>query len=197
MNRPSKSPNDKSVLRQQALSARASLDNKDGLSRTIFARIAQIPEYLQAKVVLYYVDVRDEVRTSWLLPEVLGDERVTVVVPYCVGDELQLFRLEDMEQLSQGAFGISEPRAELRNIPTLQVAPKEIDLALVPGVAFDPSGGRLGHGHGYYDRLLAALTSETTKIGIAFDCQIVEQVPTDDHDIAMDVVVTESRVMRR
>ncbi len=197
MNRPSKSPNDKSVLRQQASYARASLDNKDGLSRAIFARIEKIPEYLQAKVVLYYVDVRDEVRTAWFLPEVLAGGEVTVVVPYCVGDELQLFRLEGMGQLSQGAFGILEPRAELRSVPAFHVSPKEIDLALVPGVAFDPSGGRLGHGHGYYDRLLATLTPETTKIGLAFDCQIVEQVPVDLHDIAMDVVVTESREMRR
>ena len=186
------SSDDKSKLRKQAANARASMDNKDQASREIFTQVHQLPEYRRAKVVLFYVHVRDEVRTDWILPQVLCEGNATVVVPFCVGDDLKLFRLQSMEQLARGAFGIQEPRIELREDPTFFVAPQEVEVTLVPGVAFDAQGGRLGHGRGYYDRLLSAFLPTRTKIGLAFDCQIVEQVPTDPHDVAMDAIVTES-----
>ena len=83
-----------------------------------------------------------------------GDKRV--VVPYCVGRRLELFRLTDMDELAEGTFTILEPRPELRERPERRVDVAEVDLVVVPGVAFDARGGRLGHGQGYYDRLLDA-----------------------------------------
>jgi 5-formyltetrahydrofolate cyclo-ligase len=113
-----------------------------------------------------------------------------------VGDEVQLFRLEAISELVPGTFGILEPTAELRELPPRQVLPSQIDLALVPGVVFDRQGNRLGYGRGFYDRLLRQLPREVLRVGLAFECQVVEELPVEPHDERMDWLVTEAGVRR-
>lgn len=154
-----------------------------------------MPEYAAAKCALWYVDARDEVRTQHALPNVIATGK-RIVIPYCDGDDLQLFLLRDLAELTPGAFGILEPDEQMRKNADRTVAPIEVDFAVIPGVAFDEAGGRLGYGRGFYDRLLERVRCEALKVGLAFECQILGQIPMADHDCPMDALVTELRTIR-
>jgi 5-formyltetrahydrofolate cyclo-ligase len=187
-------PTRKQQIREQAHAARRALTDKDERSARIMQRVLALPEYQRAATVMFYIDARAEVRTRATLAQVLaGGKRV--VIPWCNSDgELELFRLESMSELELGMYRILEPRVELRERPDKQVAPHELDLILVPGVAFDRSGGRTGHGKGYYDKLLQHARPDAPLIALAFECQMFPQIPMDAHDIFMDKVVTEDAV---
>jgi len=167
--------------------------DKERLSQRIFERLFALPEYRRAGSVMFYVDVGDEVRTKWGISQALRNEK-RVVVPYCCGERLELFRLLSLHELAAGTFGVPEPVAELRSLPSRRVEPEQLDLIIVPGVAFDRRGARLGRGKGYYDRFLAIVPAGTPLIAPAFECQIMPEIPTLPHDVLMDKVVTERRV---
>jgi 5-formyltetrahydrofolate cyclo-ligase len=184
----------KNSLRKQAHASRNDQENKDELSRRIVGAFMALPEYATASTVLFYVDVRSEVRTRVDLPAALESQK-QVVVPWCNDDgELQLFRLSSMEELEIGMYRILEPRQELRSLSEKQVNVEELDLIMVPGVGFDARGARMGHGKGYYDKLLEHARPETPLIALAFECQMFEEIPVDSHDVFMDKVITENRV---
>lgn len=183
----------KKTIREQAHAARQAQSDKDGVSQQVMARVMQLPEYQRAKTVMFYVDVRTEVRTRQALPDALASGK-RVVIPYCVDGELELFHLESMDELELGMYRILEPKAELRSVPAKRTPVEELDLILVPGVAFDRRGGRTGHGKGYYDKLLEHALSATPLVALAFECQLFPEIPMQDHDIYMDKVVTESAV---
>jgi 5-formyltetrahydrofolate cyclo-ligase len=185
----------KDSLRRTARRQRRRQPNKDALSEKIIERLMAMSPYDRAVHVMWYVDVRDEVRTRPSLNRILSSKK-QIVVPYCRGDELRLFRLRRMDELSPGAFGILEPRDELRGQRDRDADPKEQQLVIVPGVAFDDQGGRLGHGQGFYDRLLAQVDRATVLVGLAYECQVFPSIPVNDHDIAMDWLVTEKRTIR-
>jgi 5-formyltetrahydrofolate cyclo-ligase len=187
----------KAAIRAHARKTRAARPDKDAASRQIVAAFLARPEYAAAGTVLFYLDAGSEVRTRPHLPAVLASGK-RVVVPYCVTEtnELGLFRLEDVAELVEGAYRILEPRPDLRAAPGKSVDPAELDLVMVPGVAFDPRGGRLGQGKGYYDRLLAKVRPNAPLIGLAFDCQMVPEVPAGPHDVVMDWVLTETAAYR-
>lgn len=183
----------KNDIRKAAHAARNEQPDKDSLSKLITDQVMQLEAYQSAGCVMWYVDVRSEVRTRHALPETLeGGKRI--VIPYCVDGELELFHLQSMDELETGMYRILEPRAELREVAAKRVDVKELDLILVPGVAFDARGGRTGHGKGYYDKLLENAKPETPLISLAFECQMFDEIPMQDHDIYMDKVVTEARV---
>ncbi len=183
----------KQQLRQQAHLRRKEQKNKDELSRKILAQFFALPEYQQAETVLFYVDVRSEVRTRHDLPDALTHGK-RVVVPYCVDDILKLFPLQSMDELSLGAFKILEPQEELRSKPEKQLDIQQVDLVMVPGVAFDRRGARMGHGFGYYDKLLENAPAKTPRVALAFECQLYPEIPTDPHDIFMHKIITEEAV---
>src|SRR5579871_1228250 len=161
----------KRVLREQAHENRKNQEHKDDLSRIICEKFVALPEYAKASTVMFYVDVRTEVRTRHFLPSALGHGK-KIVVPYCVEGELELFWLENMDELSVGMYKILEPKLELRGLPEKQVKVSELDLIMVPGVAFDRFGGRMGHGFGYYDKLLEHARPDTPLVAMAFECQL-------------------------
>ncbi len=184
----------KKAIRAQAHAARNALADKDGLSRVVCERLVALPEYWAAKAVMYYVDVRSEVRTRHYLQTALGHGK-RIVVPYCVqGDELETFLLTEMGQLAVGTYKILEPRTELRSASEFKVPLEELELIVVPGVAFDREGGRLGHGKGCYDKLLVNARPRTPLVALAFECQLFPHVPMQGHDVYMDKVVTEKAV---
>jgi len=180
----------KQQIREQAHANRNAQENKDELSREIVARCMALPEYQRAKTVMFYIDVRSEVRTRNDLTNALSGGK-KIVVPYCVDGELELFHLENNDELAIGMYKILEPKTELRTVATKQVDVAEIDLIIVPGVAFDRRGGRTGHGKGYYDKLLEHARPDTPLVALAFECQMFDEIPMQDHDIYMDKVVTE------
>ena len=181
----------KSAIRTAALAVRKSQPDKDNVSKRITDRVLTTAQYRSAKCVLWYVDVRDEVRTRHSLLEAIASPQ-KIVVPYCMGNQLALFHLETMDELEPGKFKILEPRAELRGLTEKRVATEELDLVIVPGVAFDRNGGRIGHGKGYYDKLLQNVRDDSLRVGLAFECQIVDIIPKQSHDVPMDAVVTEN-----
>lgn len=183
----------KQAIRQQALGLRRAQTDKQAVSQQIIDRLHLLQAYQAATVVMYYVDVRDEVRTRQTLPAALSAGK-QIVVPYCVEGQLQLFHLESIDELEAGAYKILEPRGLLRDRADKRLAAEQLDLVIVPGVAFDRNGGRIGHGKGYYDKLLRHVRRQTMLVGLAYECQIVAEVPLEQHDIGMDFVVTEAAV---
>ncbi len=183
----------KQEIRQAAHENRRNQSEKDAVSERIVASFMALPEYLGAKTVMFYVDVRDEVRTRQALPTALDADK-RIVIPYCVDGELELFHLESMEELEIGMYKILEPKPELRTVDSKRLQPQDLDLIMVPGVAFDREGGRTGHGKGYYDKLLEHARPDTPLVALAFECQIFPEIPCEPHDIYMDKVVTESAV---
>lgn len=185
----------KNALRRLAHDNRNAQENKDELSRRIVGAFMALPEYAVAQTIMFYIDVRSEVRTRQDLETALQSGK-RVVVPWCNPDgELELFHLESMDELEIGMYRILEPKAELRALPEKQVPVESLDLIMVPGVGFDLRGGRMGHGKGYYDKLLEHARPTTPLIALAFECQVFEEIPVADHDIFMDMIVTEDRVI--
>ncbi|MBI2805375.1 MAG: 5-formyltetrahydrofolate cyclo-ligase [Planctomycetes bacterium] len=184
----------KTKIRAEAHARRNAQENKDELSVEICAKFRALPEYVRANTVLYYIDVRSEVRTRQALPAALAEGK-KIVVPWCNPQgELELFRLENMDELAIGMYKILEPKLELRSLPTKRVEAKELDLVMVPGVAFDRLGARMGHGKGYYDKLLQHARPDAPLVALAFECQLFPEIPTAPHDIFMDLVITERAI---
>ena len=184
----------KKKLREQAHANRNAQENKDGLSQVICEKFSALPEYGRARTVMYYIDVRSEVRTRHALPTVLTQGK-KIVVPWCNAQgELELFHLESMDELAIGMYKILEPTPDLRSVPAKQVAVKDLDLVMVPGVAFDRTGARMGHGKGYYDRLLQHARLDAPLVALAFECQLFPEIPTAGHDIFMDRIITEQAI---
>ncbi len=183
----------KQAIRQQSHAARNALADKDALSQVILDKFVALGEYARAQTVMFYVDARSEVRTRHYLSTALGHGK-RIVVPYCVDGELELFHLQNMDELALGMYKILEPKAELREVSEKRVSVIDLDLVMVPGVAFDRRGARMGHGFGYYDKLLEHARPDAPLIALAFECQLFPEIPTQAHDIFMDKIITESAV---
>jgi 5-formyltetrahydrofolate cyclo-ligase len=184
----------KSQIRKQAHENRRTQENKDGLSETIVAKFMALPEFERAGTVLFYVDVRAEVRTRHAFQAALATGK-KIIVPWCnEAGELELFHMESVDELAEGMYRILEPKAELRSLAEKVVNPEDIDLIMVPGVGFDERGGRTGHGKGYYDKLLEHARPDCPLVALAFDCQMFPEIPMQSHDIFMDKVITESAI---
>jgi 5-formyltetrahydrofolate cyclo-ligase len=185
----------KADIRKAAHDNRRNQPDKDEVSVAITERFMQMPEYQKANTVMFYVDVRDEVRTRHALPAALQSGK-QIIVPYCVDGELELFHLESMDELELGMYRILEPREDLRSVVSKRKQPEDLDLVMVPGVAFDRNGGRTGHGKGYYDKLLQHARPDAPLVALSFECQLFEEIPVEAHDIYMDAIVTESAVYK-
>jgi 5-formyltetrahydrofolate cyclo-ligase len=185
----------KRQLRIEAAARRAKQPDAERMSRAILDRVVTLPEYTRARTIMLYLDIRDEVRTRWFVPTAWSKGK-QVVVPYCNPTELGLFRLDSFDELAASRFGVLEPTAEWRARTERAVEPREIDLVIAPGLAFDRQGGRLGYGKGYYDRFLEQTRTDALRLGVCFDCQLVPEVPLLPHDVRLDIIVTESAVFR-
>lgn len=186
----------KPALRESVLRRREALPEAERAesSRRIVARILDLRPYERSSVVLAYASFGTELETADFLIRVLGDGK-NLVLPRVERGRLGLFEVRDpARDLAPGPWGIREPIPD--RCPA--VDPGSINFALIPGVAFDRTGGRLGYGAGFYDRLLAGgLADNAPLVSGAFEVQIVDRVPVDPHDVSVDVVVTEARVYSR
>jgi 5-formyltetrahydrofolate cyclo-ligase len=185
----------KAKLRRQAYEARDAQPNKDHLSETIMERFLSLPEYAAAKTAMWYLDARSEVRTRHRLDNALRSGK-KIVIPYCTVDAtganaLGLWPLTSAHELVIGRRLILEPPRDRWNDPDRKVDPRELDLVMVPGVAFARDGARMGSGQGYYDRLLARVRPGVPVIALAYECQVFPELAVGPHDIYMDKVITE------
>lgn len=187
-------PAHKQHLRQQIRTQRVNLPDRNVRSHQIQQTAWNLTQIQSVQSVMVYVGHRSEVQTDWLISQLLAAGS-TVFVPWCADHELQLFRLQSLDELQPGAFGIPEPSSESKADSDRIGQADELDVVLVPGIAFDRAGYRLGQGKGYYDRLLSQISEACLLVGLAFDMQLVERVPVESHDVALDLIVTESQVI--
>jgi 5-formyltetrahydrofolate cyclo-ligase len=188
----------KNLMRRAAYDARNAAPDKERISDLAVTSLMSLPEYQRAATVLWYLDCRSELRTRQVLPRAL-DSNKRIVVPYCTVDEagankLGLWLLESMSELIIGKWKILEPPRDRWGTEGKEVEPTNIDLVIVPGVAFSRQGGRMGNGQGYYDRLLAQVRPDCTLIGLCYECQLFDDLIVGPHDVFMDKVVTEAAV---
>jgi len=163
-------------------------------SQLIFQNLFKLDEIKKAKTVMAYLDFNNEVKTDSIINYLLSKKQ-KAVVPISIVEERKLFlsEIKDIEtEVSIGTYGIREPKSEfIRPINS-----QDIDIVIVPAVAYDTNGYRLGYGGGYYDRFLDSLRDDCITIGIAFEIQIFDEVPKEDHDAQLDYIITEKRIIK-
>jgi len=158
-------------------------------ARGAVQRVLELAEYVGAQTIVGFSAIQKEIDPSELLAGARASGK-RVGLPRVVDDVLALHEFRDVSELAEGAFGVLEPAA---SAPV--IAPAEVDLVIVPGLAFDARGHRLGYGRAFYDRLLPGMT-KAFRLGFAYDFQLVMELPNDAHDIPMHAVATDLRVLR-
>jgi 5-formyltetrahydrofolate cyclo-ligase len=178
----------KALIRRQFLSRRKQLD------LTAYLRLSQQAQqqlidsecFACAEILALYSPINNEVATEQLFSEARKRNK-HVCYPRVNGDNLDFFEVYAATDLLPGAFGVAEPA------PGEKISVAELDLVVVPGVAFDLKGHRLGYGRGFYDRQLAGKAMETVSVGLGFESQLCDLLPAEVHDQALDFIATEAR----
>jgi 5-formyltetrahydrofolate cyclo-ligase len=181
----------KRALRESMLVARAALSERAVAQKSavIQGRLLGLDEFRHARLVHCYVGVKaGEVRTDRILAETLRSGR-RLALPRIEGDRLIHHEIRSTEELVPARFGLYEPPSSAPRID-----PAEIDLVVVPGLAFDRAGNRLGFGKGYYDRFLGE--ARAGKVALLYAVQLLDEVPADEHDVPVDMLVTEKGAER-
>lgn len=157
----------------------------------IFSRVINNPFYKKAKTIFIFTSFGSEVDTHKLIDYGIKDGKI-IGVPKVIKEKrkIEFFKIRGFEDLKLGYYGILEP------IETCEVlSSEEVDLILMPGLAFDKKGGRVGYGGGFYDRYLGAMERKVPKIAIAYDFQIIDNIPMNSLDIKIDGIITNEKVI--
>lgn len=183
----------KKDLRKELLKKRKSLSNLDVLKKSsqIEKRLFKMNEYKKSQMILYYISYDNEVCTHYMIKNSLLEGK-NVVVPLSNKKNITLIlsKLDKWDDLKIGSYKILEPKKEYIK----RVSIDKIDLIIVPGVGFDKQGNRIGHGIGYIDKLLQD-SNYASHIGLAFELQIVDSISTEKHDISVNKIITEKRII--
>ena len=173
---------------------RQSIGEVQQKSEDIIDQVLILHEYVRARGIACYVSKDTEADTHVLIRHALDHDK-RVLVPVVKKGDMDLFfsELKDLgKELSPGTFGIPEPKPEFVRETSLDA----VDLMFVPGIAWDREGYRLGWGRGYFDRVIKRLPPHVSSVGLAFNLQLINQIPRDQFDLPVNMVVTESRVLR-
>jgi 5-formyltetrahydrofolate cyclo-ligase len=163
-------------------------DEKNKKDEVIIKTITSSNTFKKSKNILFYLPIHGEVDLVKLFEENHMNKKF--VLPRIVGkSKMHLHYITDLSETKTGKFNIKEPLGHLKEAP-----PKEIDLILVPGIVFAKDGHRIGYGKGFYDRLLK--NTSAVKIGIAYEFQIIENIPAEPHDTPMDFIATEKGIKK-
>ncbi|MBW2976075.1 5-formyltetrahydrofolate cyclo-ligase [Candidatus Woesearchaeota archaeon] len=185
----------KPTLKLKILEERKKLTQKEikEKNKKIFENLKSLREFKSAKNIMFYVSFSTEVDTHEIIKEILASKEKTIIVPYVVKNYpiLQLSELKNFYELEPKTFGILEPR----ELYIREFNPEKLDLVIIPGVVFDKKGYRIGYGYGYYDRFLKILKKGVRKIGLAYEMQMVDEIPKEKHDVPVDSIVTENRIL--
>jgi phosphoribosylglycinamide formyltransferase-1 len=180
----------KDILRKEIRKKRESLDQKEvlELSEKITQKVISLGEFEIAKTVLLYSSKGKEVFTKNLMQYALLEGK-RLCLPVTLKEGLQIYEVDSLKELSPGAFGILEPL----KLPEKLIEPEEIDFVLVPGIAFDKMGNRIGYGMGYYDSFLKKV--RVPKVGLLFEVQLLDSVPYEKHDVPVDILISEKQII--
>ncbi len=168
-------------------------EERQSKTQEIEARLFTFANFLESKVVLLYLGKDPEVPSEEILKKCYPIHKV-VVLPAFKPDKkgMELMKVDRPETgLKPGPRGVLEPNPAKCKSVSLD----HIDIAIIPGIAFDEKGGRIGTGEGYYDRLIPKLPVTTRKVALALEAQLVEQVPMEPHDRFVDIIITEKRII--
>ena len=159
----------------------------------IETRLFEFANFLESKIALLYVNNSSEVITEQIIKRCFDYNKLVVLPAFdTTNHNIKLFKIDNYDKdLKAGTRGILEPDdGRCKAVPI-----DCIDIAIIPGIAFDEKGGRIGTGDGYYDRLIPKLPITTRKVSLAFENQIIPQVPMESHDKHVDIIITENRVI--
>lgn len=164
-------------------------ENEKGIKdRKIFNSLICDSSFALSRVIFIYVSFAKEVDTHHIINFALSQGK-TVCVPKVINSTgvMKVLKIDSLNSMCKSSYGILEPQEDAIEIPK-----KEIDLALVPGLAFDLDGGRIGYGGGYYDRFLSGIRKDVLKLGLAYNFQIMDKIQTEAFDVPIDGIITES-----
>jgi 5-formyltetrahydrofolate cyclo-ligase len=185
----------KSELREEIAKKVAALSAKEISEKTkaIEKRLFDFANFLESKIALMYVHNSGEVQTGNILRRTYDYGKLVVLPAFNTENfDMTLLKVDDLEKdLQEGPRGILEPDETRCKVVPID----RIDIAIVPAIALDEKGGRIGSGEGYYDRLIPKLAITTRKVALALEQQIVPQVPIESHDKHVDIIITEDRVI--
>lgn len=173
--------------------SKLSANNISEKTRSIEKRLFEFANFIEAKTSLLYINSGYEVVTKDILKRCF-DYNKTVVLPSFNFEmqKISLLKVDNLKTgLKRGENGILEPDTSKCKIVPIQF----IDIAIIPGFAFDEKGGRIGSGDGLYDRLIPMLPVTTRKVGLAYESQIIQHVPMESHDKHVDIIITENRII--
>ena len=179
----------KKALRREFLSKRAAVPQaeRDRISHELITKFMATKIYQAAQIIMAYASTPEELQLTELFAACLAEGK-TLAIPLIVGKGvMQAVAVPSLDALEEGAFGIKTVKP-----PRSFVDPAQIDCVIVPGLAFDVSGGRLGMGGGFYDRFLP-LAVNAVKIALAYDFQLVDSLPLEIHDAKIDAILTTER----
>jgi 5-formyltetrahydrofolate cyclo-ligase len=162
-------------------------------TKAIEERLFEFANFLEANISLLYMNSRYEVATRDIINRTLDYSKI-VVLPVFKMDtyKMQLLKIDNLNRnLKQGPKGVLEPdESQCKKVPI-----ECIDIAIIPGIAFDEKGARIGSGSGFYDRLIPDLPITTRKVSLAFEEQILQQIPMESHDKHVDIIVSDRRII--
>ena len=185
----------KGQIRADITNALAALSEKKIIEKTkaVEKRLFDFANFLEAKVVLMYVNNANEVATARILKRTHVYNKIIVLPAYNTETHtMTLMKVDALEKdLCDGPRGILEPNPERCKVVPIE----RIDIAIIPAIALDEKGGRIGSGQGYYDRLIPELSITTRKVALAFEEQIIPQVPIESHDKHIDIIITDKRTI--
>jgi 5-formyltetrahydrofolate cyclo-ligase len=187
----------KQAIRKRLLNERKLLSQQSilGKSKIIADTLINFDKYQQSENIMLYVATKKEVQTQEVIESAQKDNK-KIFIPLInrgKSDLIPALIYDFKKELVLGSLGIYQPREEFYRL----YSPKILDLVIVPGVAFTGQGNRLGRGGGYYDRFLTKVRENTYSVALAFEMQIVDQIPKDENDIPVDFIITEKRIIRR
>ncbi len=185
----------KSQIREEIAQRIAALSAKEIGEKTkaIENRLFDFANFLESKITLLYVSNEHEVQTAKILRRAIRYNKIVVLPAYNTENfEMELKKVDNLEKdLHPGPRNILQPDETRCKVVPID----KIDIAIIPAVALDEKGGRIGSGQGYYDRLIPNLAITTRKVALAFEDQIVPLVPIESHDKHVDIIITEDRVI--
>ncbi len=179
---------EKESVRKSFLDCRRQLDLSmySDLSQRAQRQLIDSELFFRAKSLALYSPINNEVATEQIFSAARGQNK-QVFYPRVVGEDLEFLEVNAIDNLVPGSFGVAEPESGRK------ISIAELDLLIVPGVAFDMRGHRLGYGGGFYDRQLTDISRGTTLVGLCFEVQLCDWLPTEEHDQALDYIVTETK----
>jgi 5-formyltetrahydrofolate cyclo-ligase len=178
---------DKKELRKIFLEKRKSIENKEEKSHEIFHKLKGLPIWKKAYIINTYVSIKDEVDTRFIIYHALIENK-RVFCPVILGNDLKFGEITSINDLEKGPFGILQPKK------IHEIDYNLFDIIIVPGIAFDIKGYRIGYGKGYYDRFLSKI-KKGIKIGLTFDDLILNNLPKDPYDQKVDIIISEKKII--